>query len=178
MEKSDAAELLGVPESEIVEVLDGPAGDLISTTDGQTYVHLPADSPDASGRSGLMFLQPPHDGYIGPFPVYDGTVTTAPVVDDGAKPRRRQRNPKAAAEPTSDDTGQRDTGNDPTGDATGDGNGESDQLEILRAELGALDKDELLAYARDAGVDVQPEWAAERILEVLLDAADPTGGED
>lgn len=173
MEKSDAAELLGVPVSEIVEVLDGPAGDLITTSDGQTYVNL------LPGR--LMFLQPPHDGYVGPFPVADGTVATVPAADETAKPRRRQRGPKQAAEPTSPDASDRDTGNDPAGGQNpgdGDGDGEPDPLEVLRAELGALDKDELLAYARDAGVDVQPTWAAERIIEVLLDAADPTGGDD
>lgn len=171
MEKSDAAALLGVPEHEIAEILDGPAGDLITTTDGQTYVNLPEGQPDASGRTGLMFLQPPHDGYVGPFPVYDGSVATGPAVETPA-PKRRQRNKQAAAEPASTDV-DRDTGNGTT--VAGD---DDDPAEALRAELAALDKDELLAYARDRGVDVQPTWAAERILEELLDAAESTGGED
>lgn len=164
MDKTDAARLLGVPVTEIAEVLDSPAGDLITTADGQTYVHLPDDQPDASGRTGLMFLQPPHDRYVGSFPVYDGTVTVDPGPAEVA-PKRRKRTTQPA-EPTTSD--QQPTG--AAGDA-GDGVAGDDPAEVLAAELAALDKDELLAVARDRGIDVQPTWAAERIIEAILDAA-------
>ena len=178
MEKSDAAVLLGVPESEIAEVLDGPAGDLITTIDGQAYVNLPDGAPDASGRTGLMFLQPPHEHYAGAFPVYDGTVVTSDPAEQPA-PKRRRRN-TGQAEPVTDPGVERDTGNDPNGAGDGDDDGDGvDPTAELRAELGGLDRDELLAVARDRGVDVQAAWAAERIIEAILDTveATPAGGD-
>jgi hypothetical protein len=79
-----AAAMLGVPETEVRDVLDSPAGDVIVTTDGVSYVH--ATVPDGAGATGLMFLSAPHDGYTPGFPVYTMPEEPEPgdVSDDDA----------------------------------------------------------------------------------------------
>lgn len=76
-----ASKLLGVPEREIANVEDSPAGTIITQTDGSRLIDVTV--PDAEGKTGLMFLVAPTDPYRGSFPVYawpaedDGEETTA-----------------------------------------------------------------------------------------------------
>lgn len=69
---AEAAELLGVPVDEVVDVMDSPGGDVINTTDGNSYIVVPDDRPDSANQVGLMFVSKPHEGYVGPFQVYAG----------------------------------------------------------------------------------------------------------
>jgi|CXWL01.1.fsa_nt_gi hypothetical protein len=65
-----AAELLGVPSREIADVEEADIGTIITTVDGAgVMVHVPADRPDAEGKTGIMWhVAPPN--YTGSFPVY------------------------------------------------------------------------------------------------------------
>lgn len=72
-----AAKVLGLTPREIAEADDAPAGFVITTTDGVRYVDVPADTPDAEGKAGLMFLVPPRADRNYSFPVY-----THPEPDD------------------------------------------------------------------------------------------------
>ncbi len=69
-----AAHIMNCPEHEIIAVADSPAGDMITTFDGNTFVVVPDDAPDFDGKTGLMFLVPPvpPNGrpYVGDFPVF------------------------------------------------------------------------------------------------------------
>lgn len=65
---AEAAQLLGMKESEVVAVTGSPAGDLITTVDGTVLVYCFA--PDADGKTGLMFLAAPTEHYGGSFPIY------------------------------------------------------------------------------------------------------------
>lgn len=68
--KADGARALRIEDREVANVLDAPAGMVVQTTDGVTYVVVPEDRPDADGKTGVMFLVPPTDRYRGTFPVY------------------------------------------------------------------------------------------------------------
>lgn len=70
MKKAEAAKLLSIEESEVHDVADSPAGTVVKTHDGATYIIVPEDNPDAEGRHGVMFLAAPHKNYGGTFPVY------------------------------------------------------------------------------------------------------------
>jgi hypothetical protein len=83
MNETTAARLLGVPRSEISEVTDAPAGDVIVTEDAARYVVVPDDQPDARGKTGLMYLVAPTTGYTGSFPVY---AQPGAVATDAAEP--------------------------------------------------------------------------------------------
>lgn len=69
-DRIELARSLGIKADEIEDVTEGPAGLVIATTDGATYIDVPADNPDAEGKSGLMFLSAPSDPYSGEFPVF------------------------------------------------------------------------------------------------------------
>ncbi|MEA2703552.1 MAG: hypothetical protein QOD63_1497 [Actinomycetota bacterium] len=66
----EAAALLGIPASEVINVEDSPAGTIITTFDGVRYVDVPESTPDAKGRSGLMLLFAPTKTYGGSLAVY------------------------------------------------------------------------------------------------------------
>lgn len=102
MNTIEAAALLGIPESEVNDVFDSPAGDVIVTKDGCSYVYVTGG--DAEGKTGVMFLAKPWPDYVGPFPVYAGPVDAATadeVAEDRAKPRRARgkKNDPAPADP-------------------------------------------------------------------------------
>lgn len=80
---AEAAALLGMKESEVVDVADSPAGDLITTVGGT--VLLNCEVPDADGKTGLMYLAAPTETYGGSFPIYaqPGAKAT-PSVEPGA----------------------------------------------------------------------------------------------
>lgn len=59
--KTAAAELLGVPEREVVSVQDAKAGTVIQTFDGNAYINV--TGTDGAAQTGLMFLVPPHPKY-------------------------------------------------------------------------------------------------------------------
>ena len=129
MDITEAAHTLGMAEREIDDVLDSPAGPIVKTTDGQTYVIVPADHPDAEGKTGLMFLAAPHDRYIGTFPVY--------------------------AQP----------GSEIIADALGQ---DAESIERdLGIDLSIFDKPELLAHARQLGVEVKDSWTSAKIIEAI-----------
>ena len=90
MDLITAATVLGVPTSEIASVDDSPAGDVVVTTDGVAYLIVPEDRPDGAGRTGLMFLAAPHEGYVGPFPVYTMPADEEPVVADPSDEGERE----------------------------------------------------------------------------------------
>lgn len=77
MDLSAAAELLGLPVREVLSCDDTPAGLVIVTSDGVSYVLVPEDRPDGAGATGLMYLAAPTDPYNGSFPLY-----TMPADDD------------------------------------------------------------------------------------------------
>jgi len=77
----EAARLTGMKEREVLAVDDTPAGDVIRCFDGT--VLLNAVRPDGAGRTGLMFLVAPHDGYHGTFPVYTLPADKADDPADG-----------------------------------------------------------------------------------------------
>lgn len=62
---------LGIATAELVDVEDSPAGIVYTCRDGSRLVDVPADRPDAGGRTGLMFLVAPTENYRGSFPVYE-----------------------------------------------------------------------------------------------------------
>ena len=80
----DAAAKLGVPVAEISDVAASPAGTVIVTTDGVSYIDVPASSPDSEGKTGLMYLSAPGEKYTGSFPVY-----ALPAEPDDAKPAKQ-----------------------------------------------------------------------------------------
>lgn len=88
----EAARLLGVPTSEIRDVTDSPAGRVIVTSDGVSY--LDCIEPDGAGRTGLMYLAAPTEKYSGAFPVY---TAPAPAEDGAAAPDNDDATPKVAA---------------------------------------------------------------------------------
>lgn len=76
--------------NEIVEAYDAPGGTVVQTFDGQTYIIVPEDHPDAQGKTGVMWLSPPPrivDGkiepYAGTFPVF-ANPSTKPGDDEQA----------------------------------------------------------------------------------------------
>lgn len=81
---ADGARALRLPENEIAAVQDSPAGLIVETTDGNACVVVPPESPDAEGKTGVMFLRLP-EKYQGSFPVY-----TQPVEPD-AEPEPKKR---------------------------------------------------------------------------------------
>lgn len=102
MSHARAAQLLGCPEREVIDVEDSPAGPIITTFDGARMVLVDDTNPDAEGKTGLMLLCAPIENYRGSFPIYaqpgadggDGNLlepdadgvdqgTTAPVEPDG-----------------------------------------------------------------------------------------------
>ena len=64
MKLVDAALALGMKEREIAHVADSAIGWCVTTTDGTVMVNLPADQPDAAGRSGWMLLEKPVEDAI------------------------------------------------------------------------------------------------------------------
>lgn len=70
MQKSEAAALLSLEEDEVVDCDDTPAGPVIRTKDGNAYIVVPKDQPDAAGQHGVMYLVPPSPTYSGNFPVF------------------------------------------------------------------------------------------------------------
>lgn len=98
MNVDDVAARLGVPAREIASITDTPAGVVVVGVDGSQLIIVPADRPDAEGKTGVMFFALPHDKYRGTFPVY-----AQPLEDDepdgdtevAEAPKRRGRPPKA-----------------------------------------------------------------------------------
>jgi hypothetical protein len=70
MDRTQAAARLGIKEREVRDVLDSPAGVVIVTTDGVSYIDVPEDRPDVDGKTGLMFLSAPKEGYSYAFPIF------------------------------------------------------------------------------------------------------------
>ena len=73
LNRDEVARLLGMADREIGEISDSPAGEVIeSVSDGVRYILVSVDCPDGEGKTGLMYLTPPHveGGYRGDFPVY------------------------------------------------------------------------------------------------------------
>lgn len=118
MNHIEAAARLGLPVSEIRDVNDSPAGDIVVTTDGVAYIVVPEDNPDSEGKTGLMYLSAPHDRYGDTFPVY-----AAPVDDD----------------------------------------------EVER-DSGVLSKADLIARAKELGIDANGKWGEKKLLAAIADA--------
>lgn len=62
----------GIADRELVDVIESPAGITFETSDGLRYIDVAADSPDAEGKTGLMYLAAPEveRGYQGEFPIF------------------------------------------------------------------------------------------------------------
>lgn len=82
----EAAHLLGVPTSEIRSVAASPAGLVMSTSDGVSYIHC--TDPDGAGQTGLLYLAAPTEKYTGSFPVYVSPIEppAAPAPADDPPP--------------------------------------------------------------------------------------------
>lgn len=119
-----AARRLGIPTSEVATVDDSPAGPVITTADGNRYIDC--REPDADGKTGVMFLAPPSDGYRGTFPVY------SPF-----KAEEEQEEPAPS---------------DGSGDDNGDGDSQGDQGAAPAAAKVPLA--ELKKQARELGITV------------------------
>ena len=74
MTNDEAAALLGCPTSEIGGIEDAASGTVIVMVDGSSYIDVPAETPDADGKTGLMYRELPHGTYLGTFPVYAPTA--------------------------------------------------------------------------------------------------------
>jgi hypothetical protein len=77
MKYADEKQQRGGKRNEILEVNDSPAGTVVRTVDGQTYIIVPEDRPDAEGKTGVMWLHAPPrviggqlEPYKGTFPVF------------------------------------------------------------------------------------------------------------
>lgn len=76
----EAAQMLGMKDSEIVSVAEADEGLIIVTSDRVELVLVPPDQPDAAGKVGLMFLVKPRGDMVTDFPVYTHEGDTQPVV--------------------------------------------------------------------------------------------------
>lgn len=91
-----AAKRLGIPEDEVRAVSVEDAGLVVTTTDGQTYIDVPEDQPDANGKTGLMFLVAPSQTYNGSFPVFGQHDPDNPVQAPGVLPSADHPEPAAS----------------------------------------------------------------------------------
>jgi hypothetical protein len=125
MDHTTAAARLGVPVSEVRDVLPHEAGQVIVTTDGVTYIDVPADRPDGAGKSGLMYLSAPTEKYSDAFPVY-----TAPELDE------------------------------------------------VDRDAGVMTKADLVARAKELGIEATGKWGEAKLLKAIADAeaASAAGG--
>lgn len=85
---ADELKLEPQKRNEVVDAYDAPGGTVVTTFDGQTYIIVPEDKPDAEGKTGVMWLSAPPrivDGhvepYAGTFPVFANPGSTV-VADD------------------------------------------------------------------------------------------------
>lgn len=161
-----AARLLGCKLSEIDRVDSSPAGDVIVTRDGASYVNVPENNPDSEGKTGLMLLAAPSDhpvavvdghSFWNSFPLYrmpdedtdDGTD------DDGV-----------AGDTFDTDTStpvSTDQVTNPSDTVTSDG----PDLAEIRQDLEARGMDELRDMARARELDV-PLNKKDPIIDALI----------
>lgn len=96
MTRAAACQLLGCSSSELVDVLDSPAGPVFRMSDGNRYINVAEDTPDADGKSGLMFLEAPSANYQGQMAVFVNSPEVVAAADDAedgasaAKPKGRR----------------------------------------------------------------------------------------
>lgn len=90
----EAAQMLGMKESEIVSVDEADEGLVIVTHDGVHLVLVAPDHPDALGKVGLMFLDKPAADMVTDFPVYARDVD-----DTAAEPETVEGDPAVEDEP-------------------------------------------------------------------------------
>lgn len=74
-----AAKTLSMRPTDITSADEAPAGFVIGTADGVSYIDVPADHPDADGKTGLMFLVKPNPERTYTFPVYAPHEDEQPV---------------------------------------------------------------------------------------------------
>lgn len=86
IDRTELARRMGIKADEIEDVSDGPAGLVIATRDGATYIDVPEDNPDAEGKTGLMFLSAPSETFDGSFPVFASEALDAEGPVDGLDP--------------------------------------------------------------------------------------------
>ncbi len=103
--EEQAVAKLGCPIEEIGAVADTDAGVVILMADGSSYIDVPADQPDAEGKTGLMYHDAPHEDYSGTFPVYapvasapPAAVEPAPETEDTQDVASDEDNPVPAGE--------------------------------------------------------------------------------
>lgn len=118
MDLTAAATLMGCPPAEIADVFDSPCGPVIVMRDTTSYIDVDPATPDAVGKTGLMYLNPPRsetgiDGqyaYLGDFPVFtpypdDDAERFTPYPDDDAEPARVTEPASADGGAAGDDAG-------------------------------------------------------------------------
>lgn len=81
--RADVCARYGLADRELVDFLESPAGLTFTTADGITLIDVPADTPDAVGKTGLMYLNPPQVelGYQGGFPIFANPEDETPAAD-------------------------------------------------------------------------------------------------
>lgn len=77
-----AAKTLSMRPTDITSADEAPAGFVIGTADGVSYIDVPADQPDAEGKTGLMFLVKPNPQRTYTFPVYAPHEDEQPADED------------------------------------------------------------------------------------------------
>lgn len=101
MDITEAAQLLGVPDHEVTDVVDAAEGTVITTFDGARYVDVAADKPDGDGKTGLMYLEKPDPDREYTFRVY--TPHTAEEADEIEQTSPRSKRAKKTAPAAADE---------------------------------------------------------------------------
>jgi hypothetical protein len=178
MDHTSAASRLGIPMSEIADIYSHETGDVIVTSDGVSYVDVPADRPDGEGKTGLMYLSAPHDRYSDSFPVYaapdvldseldrDGAVMTKADLIARAKELGIEANGKWGEAKLLKAIADVEAGTPPAPDSSGaDGSGDGSlSPEEVRAELEAR--------ALELGIDNAAELDDDELAEAVQIAGD------
>lgn len=80
---ADIAHDLGMKEAEIIDAIDSEAGLVVAIADGTQLIIVPPETPDADGKTGVMFFTAPtlpgDKEYTGDFPVYSQPLETDPA---------------------------------------------------------------------------------------------------
>lgn len=74
----------GLADRELVAFADAPGGFTFSTSDGVSMIDVPAGTPDADGKTGIMYLVPPNvsGGYRGDVAVFTNPPDETPAAAD------------------------------------------------------------------------------------------------
>lgn len=110
------AQRLGAPEKEILATVETDAGVVAHLFDGSSYIDVPADKPDADGKTGLMYLKAP-SAPTG-FPVFAGDVPEVPHPLAAASVDEPETEPSEAGDAEAGEVQAAPAASTPAGDAS------------------------------------------------------------